>query len=284
MEHEWTVAELVAQLRNDGGVRPGDILIVHSSAKEIGRAENGPSATVRALKEAVGPEGTLLLPVFSSPPADGIFKIKRTPSRVGLITEAFRRSEGVKRSMHPTHSVAAWGKRAEEFLAGHENTSALGPDSPFHKAAKAGAKILMIGCDFTTLSLIHVGEALAQVPWFGKGPVYGGYEKPLTLIDYEGKEHPYVPYNTPGDSVAFVNFQHEMERLGKISLFKVGDAETMVFDAATCLNVTVEMLQKDPGLALCKKSNCPVCVGAWTFVEQAQKPKGQGGCQCGCHK
>ncbi len=270
MDREWTSEDLCEHLRSSCGVRSGDVLIVHSSAKAIGRAENGPVAAVRALKAAVTEEGTLLLPVFSNPRPDGIFKIKRTPSRVGLITEAFRRSEGVGRSKHPTHSVAGWGKRAAEFLADHDKTTALGVDSPFHKAAKAGADILMIGCHLTTCSLVHVGEAIVRTPYLGK-VFYPGYDRTLTLIDYDGSEVRFPPVDNPGDSANFTVVQDEMERRGLIRHCKVGDAETLKFDAMDCLNTTVGLLRQDPAALLCSNPRCAVCPKARRIIAETGK-------------
>lgn len=267
MEQEWSFEDFCEHLRTSCQVKAGEILIVHSSAKAIGRTSRGPVPAVRALKSAVGEAGTLLLPVFSSPRPDGIFKIRRTPSRVGLITEAFRRSEGVRRSRHPTHSVAGWGKRAAEFLADHEKTSALGVDSPFHKAAKAGADILMIGCGLTTCSLVHVGEAIVRTPYLGKVS-YDGYERTLTLIDYDGSEMKFPPLDNPGDSANFTVVQEELERRGLIKHCKVGSAETLKFNAMDCLNVTVELLRKDPGVLLCKNPRCSVCAPSRRIIEE----------------
>lgn len=269
MAKPWTFEDLCDHLRTSCGVRAGDILIVHSSAAVIGPAERGPVPTVHALKEVVGQDGTLLLPVFCSPRPDGIFKIKRTPSRVGLITEAFRRSEGVRRSRHPTHSVAAWGKRAEEFLAGHEQTTALGVDSPFHKAAKAGADILMIGCHLTTCSLVHVAEAVVRPPYLGK-VFYPGYDRTLTLIDYDGTEMQFPPVDNPGDSANFTVVQEELERRGMIQHCKVGSAETLKFKAMDCLNTAVELVRKDPGALLCDSPRCGVCSAARKIIEDSR--------------
>ncbi|RPI59739.1 MAG: aminoglycoside N(3)-acetyltransferase, partial [Planctomycetaceae bacterium] len=139
MTHEWKHDEVVEQLRTTCGVKPGDILIVHSSAAAVGQVERGVYGMLDAIKAALTPEGTLLMPVFSGPQPNLVFKMKRTPSRVGLLTEALRRAEGTIRSKHPTHSMAAWGKRAEELMAGHELTTGVGLNSPLHKAAAAGA-------------------------------------------------------------------------------------------------------------------------------------------------
>lgn len=265
---QWKFEDLVEQFRTQCDVQPGMTLIVHSSQKALGNVDGGVVTSVRAIKAAVTEQGTLLLPVFSSPPPDRVFKIKRTPSRVGLITEAFRRSEGVMRSLHPTHSVAAWGRRRDELLAGHDQTSGLGVDSPFHKAAKAGAQALMIGCDFTTLSLIHVAEAIVRTPYLGK-VCYPGYDSPITMIDYEGKATAVPPVDVPTDSAAFKAVQQELDRRGGIRHCTLGDAKCLRFDAAACLDLTVEMLKADPAVLLCRNPRCCVCVPARKLVEEA---------------
>jgi len=264
-EKTWTYEELRDGLRANCGIQPADTVILHSSQAALGRVDGGVVSSVRALKDAVTTEGTLLLPVFSSPTRDGIFKIKRTPSRVGLITEAFRRSADVKRSRHPTHSVAAWGRRRDEFLADHDKTSALGPDSPFHKAARAGAYVVMIGCDMTTLSLIHVAEALLPVPYLGK-VFYPGYNRTLTLIDYDGSEVVFPPFNNPTDSAAFTHVQDEMARRGHITRCKLAEADCLRFDAMTVLDCALEMLREDPGCLLCDSPSCSVCREARQYV------------------
>ena len=268
MSKEWTFEELLDDMRTSCGIDPGRTLILHSSAHAIGPVDGSVVTLVKLIKEAVGPEGTLLVPTFNRPPANGVFKIKRTPSVVGLLTEAFRRSEGVRRSMHPTHSVVAWGKRRDEFLAGHEKTSGLGVDSPFHKAAKAGADILHIGCTMTTCSLVHVGEAIVRAPYLGKVS-YGGYDITMTLVDYDGNEHEFPLYDNPGDSKAFINVQNEMDRRGMIHHCKVGGAESIKFDAMDCLNTTVEMLREDPAVLLCDKPTCPVCPASRKIIAES---------------
>ena len=56
-----------------------------------------------------------------APLASGeIYDPAETPSRVGSVTNLFRRRPGAVRSLQPTHSVAAIGNRAEEFCQAPE--------------------------------------------------------------------------------------------------------------------------------------------------------------------
>ena len=55
------------------GVRPGAVVMVHSSLREIGWTIGGPVTVIRALLEVLGSEGTLVMPAESpqmSDPAD----------------------------------------------------------------------------------------------------------------------------------------------------------------------------------------------------------------------
>ncbi len=90
-----------------------------------------------------------------------IFNVKRTPSQVGLFTELFRRAEGVTRSLHPTHSVAAWGKHSKEFVEEHHLGTAFGEKSPIckmqqHNGLVAGIGVIPNRC----FTLYHVAEEL----------------------------------------------------------------------------------------------------------------------------
>src|SRR5690606_20533778 len=172
--------ESLVQDLHHAGIAAGDAVIVHSSMRSLGPVEGGADAVIDALLAAVGPRGTVLMPVFSNPSPSGEFVVAETPSRVGFLTEAFRRRPEVKRSWHPTHSVAAAGAHVE-WLEHHEKTSGLGPASPMHRAAEAGAKILMIGCPITTCSAIHIAEAILPVPYLGKVG-YPGYGRTLTTV------------------------------------------------------------------------------------------------------
>ena len=250
----------------------GDVLIVHSSLKAIGWVEGGPIAVVNALKAAVSPGGTVLVPVFTAPQPDGTFDVQRTPSRTGLITETFRTSEGTRRSLHPTHSVAAWGERSAELVAGHDATSGLGVGSPFHKAAQVGASVLMIGCGLTACSLVHVAEAIVGVPYLGK-VWYPGYERTLTLIDYEGRRHEVPPRDVPADSAGFTVVSDELERRDLIRHCKVGAAVCIRFSAVDCLSVAADLLRADPAALLCHKPSCSVCSKARGIVQEAEKTK-----------
>jgi aminoglycoside 3-N-acetyltransferase len=152
------------------GVRPGQVIAVHSSFDRFAGFAGKPSEVIEILQKAVGPTGTILMPTF---PFTGsavdyaryapIFDLLRTPSKMGLITEVFRRSPGVLRSLHPTHSVAAWGARAAEMISDHLRAATpCGFGSPFAKLLDCEGKILLLGTGISAMTFYHTIEELLE--------------------------------------------------------------------------------------------------------------------------
>jgi len=256
---------LVRELIDICGIRPGSILIVHASFKALGPIDGGAATVVAALQEALGPRGTLLMPTFSHPTVDGIWHMADTPSRTGAITEAMRVCAGAVRSFHPTHSVTAWGARAVEFTTGHERTSSVGVDSPLHLAAKAGADILMIGCNFKACTMVHIAESIVRPPYVGK-VCYPGYDRDLLGIDTAGRKQPFTWIDTATDSVGFMLVQQTMEKQGDIAQVRLAQANCLRFTSQACLDTSIALLRADPGSLLCRKANCPVCAPGLVLV------------------
>lgn len=273
--HPGLTAEmLLRDLLNNCSMQRGQTWIIHASLKSIGQVQGGAVTVVQALEEAVGPQGTLLMPAFANPQPDGIFDIARTPSRTGLISETFRHCPGVLRSRHPTHAVAAWGARAAEFVADHHHTSGLGVGSPFHKAAQADAQVLMIGCALDRLSVIHVAEAMVRVPYLGK-VCYPGYERTLHLIDLDGQSHRCPPRDPPGDSANFIRVQDVLAQRGLLHRVRLGAAACLRLTADDAVAAAVELLLADPAALLCDHPRCPVCPQARRWL-QSNRPGAPG--------
>ena len=82
------------------GVRRGGVLLVHSAFSAIRPVEGGPLGLIGALREAVGPGGTVVMPTMTD--GEAVFDPKSTPSvGMGITAELFWRQPGVLRSGHP---------------------------------------------------------------------------------------------------------------------------------------------------------------------------------------
>ncbi|MBE0698259.1 MAG: AAC(3) family N-acetyltransferase [Anaerolineaceae bacterium] len=159
---------LITQIAEDFvrlGVRPGGVLLVHSSLRSLELGSdivNKPELVILALIEALGVEGTLLMPALSYDYVgthQPIFDVLRTPSCVGAIPEAFRTRNGTLRSVHPTHSVSGGGLRAAELLAGHAaDHTPCGPNSPFSRLPQVDGQVLFLGCGMRPNTSMHAIE------------------------------------------------------------------------------------------------------------------------------
>jgi aminoglycoside 3-N-acetyltransferase len=161
--------ELLAAVRAVG-VSPGDVVMAHSSFDRFEGFQGSALDVIRVLQESVGPEGTLLMPTlpFTGSALDYVRSgvvtdLKLTPSRMGLVTEFFRRMQGVERSAHPTHPVAARGRLAVEMTAGHhEAKTPCGAPSPFSRLLDHGGKILLLGTGVRTITFFHYVEEVLE--------------------------------------------------------------------------------------------------------------------------
>jgi hypothetical protein len=148
------VNELTRRIKSDF-----DILMVHSAYDRLLPMYTGtPVELVDELMAFCGKERTLAMPAFTLGGRDqdpieyykiNTFNVRRTVSEMGLPTEVFRRKPGVKRSLHPTHSVCAFGPLAEELTATHHLcTTRAGKHSPFEVMARKRTVIVGIGIEY----------------------------------------------------------------------------------------------------------------------------------------
>lgn len=192
--HLITVETLAADFRRLG-VKEGMTLLMHSSFKSLGPwVAGGPAAVILALEEVLGREGTLVMPTQSSDltdpagwsnppvPEDWWQTIREqmpaydpdlTPlSGMGVIPDTFRKQRGVRRSGHPVHSFAAWGKHRDKIIGGHELEFAFGEHSPLARIYDLNGSVLLLGVDSLNNTSLHLAEYRAG--YAGKQEVTAG--------------------------------------------------------------------------------------------------------------
>lgn len=171
------------------GIQPGDAVLVHSSMKALGTTLT-PGEVIACLQEAVGPQGTLLMPALTYENVNARhpdFDSAATPPCIGLLPTAFWQTPGVERSLHPTHSVCAWGRLAHRLTVGHQmDSTAVGPHSPFMQLAVVGGKLLFIGDVLHACTFLHGVEDMVRPPYLR--PVTARYTVNGQPRDYTGMD------------------------------------------------------------------------------------------------
>ncbi len=159
------------------GVQTGDTIFVHVNLPALGvldgavAAEATHSGVLAALRRAIGPDGTILVPTYTysfchqqdyDPATSATAGGPWSPSANFL--EYFRRQPGVIRSRDPIHSIAGQGPAAAELLLDAASTC-FGRGSVFERVLQADAVICMIGLDLDEATVRHHTEELAGVPF-----------------------------------------------------------------------------------------------------------------------
>jgi aminoglycoside 3-N-acetyltransferase len=246
-----TTQQLVKDL-NTSRLKEGDKVMVHSSLSSIGVLENGAQSVVDALKTVITKSGLLVMPTFIGFSMYDylenykIWDVSKSRSYTGAITECFRKNDNVIRSLHPTHSLSAWGSGAEEFVTGHEKSiTPFDEESPYRKLIDQNFKILFIGLDLFSMTLCRAGddyiENYPENPYLDKT-----YELPI--IDYSGhKIKIKTKCHNPEISKRRRNMLLFPYLKEKIIVGKFGETHTLLVNA-----MDVIQIQKD--LALSNKS------------------------------
>ncbi|GAB4415859.1 MAG: AAC(3) family N-acetyltransferase [Bacteroidia bacterium] len=227
------------------GIVPGDVLLVHSSLRAVGPVVGGAATVVVALLEALGPAGTLLMPALSYmtvTEVQPVFDLRRTPVCVGFLPMFFWQYPGVRRSLHPTHSVCATGRLAGDLLARHEtDDTPVGPQSPFSKLPGVGGKLAFIGCTTRPNTSMHGVEEQVAPPYLFRGAA------DYILIDADGRrlQMHMRQHNFAGWAQRYERIEGLLHP-GEWQSGRVGDAQTQVLDGRAVWIRGLDALRADP--------------------------------------
>lgn len=254
--------ELLLSGLRDLGVKKGDVLMIHSAASAIGgikdlmkAPDTGMLWLLEALKESVGPDGLIAAPTFtktfkseSDGPTGDVWNPKTSHSRVGSFTNYVWEQKDALRSDHPTHSIAAIGKRAKEFCAGHswrEGATTFDRRGPWGKLVDWNGKILWIGTAMKTQTAVHAVEEWMALPYMAKC---------VALVDDNGKTREVEVLQSPAGPRDFYRDGSKSEvawnnsGLGRRG--KVGRADCQLMGAGEFIDWLWQAILKDPALLL----------------------------------
>lgn len=228
------------------GIQPGDTLLWHSAYGPMLGFQGSPNALIDVFMDAVGTNGNLLmvsLPYFSSTSEylkkTEFFDVRKTPSKMGLVSETFRRRPAVLRSLHPTHPVLACGSKAEWIVSGHENTLyPCGPGSPFERLLELNGKVLFFGVTEFHFTFHHYLEHLIKddLPF----ALYEDQPYDVKVIDAQGqarwvKTHAFTRETIRRRRVNILF--DELARRGQMKKTRIGNTSMVQFrlpDTVTC--------------------------------------------------
>lgn len=252
------------------GIRPGDLVMVHASLRKLGLARSihghgGAGLLLDALDAAVGPSGTLMMLPGSHYEMDWVnyrpvaeraallagsmpfvHAAASAMTDVGWLAEAFRQRPGTILSANPSGRFAARGARAAELMADQPWNDYYGPGSPLEKLCAWGGRILRLGADPDTVTVLHYAEYLARLP-----------DKRRTRWDYliagdAGPHHVWVECLDDNEGIAdyeaedyFAAILRAYRTLGRHRERQVGRAFGELIDAADLVDFGVRWMEEN---------------------------------------
>ncbi|MEU1838445.1 aminoglycoside N(3)-acetyltransferase [Micromonospora chersina] len=255
-----TRASLAAQL-HDLGVRPGATVLVHASLRPLGFLCGGPEAVLLALRDVLGPAGTVVVPThtpdnsdpagWSNPPVPADwwpvirdempgFDPAVTPSRfMGALAELVRTWPGAPRSDHPFVSFAALGPAAARVVDGHARADMLGEGSPLARLYDLDADVLLLGVDHGSNTSLHLAEYRQPAPPRQRCGA-------AVLTGDGGREWVWWD-DVDLDEECFARLGADLEATGAVRLGPVGDGTARLMRQRAAVDFAVEWLARHRG-------------------------------------
>ncbi|MEJ7733896.1 MAG: AAC(3) family N-acetyltransferase, partial [Polyangiaceae bacterium] len=232
---EMEVAEVAAQLEGLG-VRRGAALLVHTSFRAVAPVRGGPLGLIAALRSAIGPEGTLVMPTMTD--GESVYDPTSTPTTdMGITAETFWRQPGVLRSDHPGGSFAAEGPQASRICATQPLAPPHGPDSPVGRLHDLGGQVLLLGVTHGENTTMHLAEAIAGVPYSVEHPC-------VVVVDGEARTVPIA--ETDHCCQGFQRMDAWLRARGLQREGAVGHAQARLVESRDVVAVAVEQLRAEP--------------------------------------
>ena len=211
-------------------IKSTDTVLVHTSFRSLGGVEGGCDGFIDAMCEYLS-DGLFLVPThtWANVTAESpVFDVRSTEPCIGVLPKtAAGRSDGV-RSLHPTHSLVAFGARACEFVSGEENARTPCPvGGAWSRLYDERAKILLIGVGLNRNTYIHAIDEMIDLPDRLAEPVT------LHVIGHEGEKYTFE-FSKHAENTGSENFGVFEDALvcgGALRYSQLGGARVGIFDA-----------------------------------------------------
>jgi aminoglycoside 3-N-acetyltransferase len=160
LKRKIKLVQLADIIINDLNIKRNDIVMVHTSLRNINLIDSHPEDLIYLLKMIVGTQGTLLMPTFSESQYQALNyelpdNIRSASIRNDLINELFQQMPDAVQSNLPSESFAAWGTMAKSIADSSYKSGTLDNNELFFKLSLLKAKIIGMGVSLTDFSFLQ---------------------------------------------------------------------------------------------------------------------------------
>ncbi len=238
----------------DCGIRADDKVTMHTSLRAIGPIEGGADGLIDAFCAYLR-DGLFLVPThtWANVNKDApVYDVRATRPCIGMLpTVAAFRPDGV-RSLHPTHSLTAFGKGGAAYVAGEEWAETPAPvGGCLSRLYEEGGKILLCGVGLERNTYMHAVEERLDVPDRLNPETFVA-----TIRDHDGNDLSSKPYHTHhatvGDvSLYYPNYKAAFEHTGAVTYHRLGGATVYCCDAVKLTDTMRMIYERSEGRDLC---------------------------------
>lgn len=241
------------------GVSNGDSVLAHSAIQNLGvisgsDIESIPTLIIDALLERIGKSGTLLMPSFSWDfPKTKHCDLRESKSKMGILTECFRKMHGVRRSFHPMYSFCATGNRSDYL------TNYLVPEyHPFKKESVMGrlyddnAVVLFVGTDIRYCTFMVYCEFQCGIEYRFEKPFRGLVIGQNGLAD-NGEFYHFCRPQSEKIEEDYLRIKERLLKDGILKSIPLGMGEICSFRTRPFFDSVKKYLKEDPWILLKQK-------------------------------
>ena len=246
------------------GVKHDDVVTIHASLRAAGPIDGGADGLIDALKEYLS-DGLLLIPTHTWANvnrANPFFDVRTTVPCIGTLAKVAAFRPDAVRSLHPTHSLAVFGKGAREFVQGEERSATPAPmGGCLSRLYELHGKVLLLGVGHERNTYLHAVDERMDLPNRLRPEGFT-----VTITDWDGRAltspefHPHYVVGIPvGCSEYYPNYKQALERCGAVTYGTLGNALVYCCDARR---------MTDAVMHLWRMADRDLCLGEYQIPEE----------------
>ena len=217
---------------------------MHTSLRAVGAIDGGADGLLDAMTAYLH-RGLLLIPTHTwavVTKKNPVFDVRKTVPNIGTLpTVAAFRADAV-RTLHPTHSMAIFGKGAREYAEGEEKSQTPAPmGGALSRLYEDKGKIILLGVGQDKNTYFHsVDERINIRNRLNQSPYIA------TIIDWEGRELKSPLYHSHAGrcSYFYPNYTPALEYAGAVKYDRLGNAKVTLCDAVKSTDILCRMWER----------------------------------------
>ena len=255
-----TTKQDILRFLADMGIARDDTVTIHAALRKVGPIEGGADGLIDALTEHLR-DGLLLVPTHTWAVTDKdhpYFDVRSTVPNIGTLARvAAQRKDGI-RSLHPTHSMAVFGKNARAYIEGEEKSATPAPmGGALSRLYDVGGKVILLGVGHERNTYLHaVDERIGMTNRLAEKPFV------VTITDWDGNtmqspafyrhEVHGLPAHVSGCSEYYPNYKKAFEVAGAVQYGQLGNALVYVCDVRKMTDMMMKIWARaDRDMCVC---------------------------------